>query len=167
MKFTVQYTLEDYIEAQKLHLRSSKNGWLVRWFFPAIGVGTLGALVALFIAGLPLNVFQVVYFGLLGMFLTSLPVLTVQISTRSLFKKSKFLHTPSEFEITAEEVKMTSELSSGNIKWPLFVKAAHNEKVLILMSTPRTMMMIPKRCISSEAEWNQLISWAKEKVEKN
>jgi hypothetical protein len=166
MKFIVKYTIQDYIEAQKLHLRNSKNGWLVRWFFPTLGVGILVSLVALFIAEIPVTTFQVIYFGILGIFFISLPIATVQLSTRYLFKKSKFLHTPSEFEITEEEVKMTSELNSGVVKWPLFIKAAHNDIVLILMSTPRTMMMIPRRCVSSDQDWNELIRLANEKVKK-
>lgn len=164
MKFTVTYTLEDYIAAQKLHLKTSKNGWVIRWAFPFIGSGTLIGLILRYVTELPPTPFQTFYFGVLGIFFLIFPLVVVQVSTRSLFKKSKFLKIPTEFEITEDEIRVTNELNVGSIKWPLFVRYAMNDEMLILMSTPRTMYMIPRKYISSLDEWNTLTTIVKSKV---
>jgi hypothetical protein len=130
------------------------------------------ALVSLFLVGVsivslvrgnPIETRDYMFF-ILGAFYLSFPFWFYKLLIKRMYKKSKFLHVPSEVEITSEQVSMTNELNSGIIKWPLFIKSAYNDKTLILMSTPRTMLIIPKRFVPTEAEWNELLQIVKEKV---
>jgi len=168
MKFTINYTIDDYIKAQKLYSKNSRSGWILRYVVPIIGLALIIVIGANWISGERQSAygsFSTPLF-ILGIFYLFLPFIITPLTTRWFYKRSKFLQVPNEMEINETEIKTINSLSSGAIKWELFIKYAYNNDMLILMSTPRTMLMIPHRFVSSEEDWNKLLELAKEKIKK-
>ena len=165
MKFTVNYTLEDYQKAQKLFYKTSKSGWLVRWLIPFIGIGLVALILSSWLNGGTIYSGNLdIVFLVLGVFYIIFPFVYIKLHTAFLFKKSRFLQIPHDFDINEEELKISSDLSTGSVKWGVFIRYGINDEMIILMATPRTMYMIPRRAIELEEEWVKLIELVKEKI---
>jgi hypothetical protein len=50
------------------------------------------------------------------------------------------------------------------VKWGVFIRYGISDDTIILMATPKTMYMLPRRAIQSEEEWVKLIELVKTKV---
>ncbi len=165
MKFTVNYTLEDYQKAQILFYKTSKSGWLVRWFIPFIGISLIALILSSWLNGGTIYSVNIdIVFLVLGVFYIIFPFVYVKLHTAFLFKKSRFLQIPHDFDINEEELKISSDLSTGSVKWGVFIRYGISDDMIILMATPKTMYMLPRRAIQSEEEWVKLIELVKAKV---
>lgn len=165
MKFSIKYTLEDYNKAQKLFYKTSKSGWVVRWFIPLIGLGLVSIIISSWVNGNEVYSKNLdILFLVLGVFYIIFPFLYVKLHTLFLFKRSKFLHSENTFEIDENEIKITNELTSAITKWDIFIRYGIDDETIILMATPRTMYMLPRRAIQSEEEWVKLVELVKTKV---
>jgi hypothetical protein len=162
MKFTINYTLEDYKEANKLFLQTSKRAWLVKYFIPGIGVLLLLAFVWMRIEGFSMEAWDW-YALIIGIFLIVYPFLFIQISVKKMFNKTKFLREPTEIEVDDQGLSSKNSLVSGTMKWESYLRFAANDRMLILLQSPRTMTYIPRH-IMNDQEWTELLNLVKNKL---
>jgi hypothetical protein len=162
MKFTITYTLEDYKEANKLFLQASKRGWPIKYLIPGIGILLLLIFLWMRLQGFSMSTWDW-YALIMGIFFIIYPFLFIQFSVKRMFNKTKFLREPTEIEINDQGFSSKSSLVSGTMKWESYLRYAVNDRILIILQSPRTMTYIPRH-IMNDQEWNELLNLVKSKL---
>jgi len=78
------------------------------------------------------------------------------------FRQAHELHLLTDVQLTEKGMEAKNKLSSTVASWKVFIKAKHNEKVLLLYRTPQLINFFPKR-VFADQEWKKLL----EMVSKN
>ena len=165
MEVKVEYISEDILEAQKLHyLKGAK--------YSIIGPLIFAVVIAVFIILLFTNfnesdrviassavqisaVFILLSVGYYFFYL--------KYYSRSVLKKTPAFNSPTTFEINEEGIASSSELQNGITKWGIFIRAAHNDKVIILYPAPNIFYVIPRRVVSQE-DWQKILDLVNTKI---
>jgi hypothetical protein len=103
------------------------------------------------------------YALIIGIFLIVYPFLFIQISVKKMFNKTKFLREPTEIEVDDQGLSSKNSLVSGTMKWESYLRFAANDRMLILLQSPRTMTYIPRH-IMNDQEWTELLNLVKNKL---
>lgn len=157
MKVTVNdYTFKEFYEFQKMHYKSSDS----KWIFSLLGIiilsmGLLSILRGVISIGAILQV--IISLGLLFYSQTYL-----RYHASVLFKKSKNQYSESRhFEFNEEGVKVEMKYATSTLRWQAIRKYLYNEDVLVLYTTVLSALMIPRRSLESDKEWDELINLVK------
>jgi len=152
MKFSVQYTFDDLYVAQKLHHASSKKRFI--WYFVSMYIFFLAIL-----AQFSVYSWILIFFGVVFWFY---PLTFLRFMSYRSFRQAHELHLLTDVQLTEKGMEAKNKLSSTVASWKVFIKAKHNEKVLLLYRTPQLINFFPKR-VFADQEWKKLL----EMVSKN
>lgn len=166
MEIKVNYTPQDILEAQKLHYLKGIKYSLVG---PLIFAVVIAVLIILLFTNFNVSdrviassavqisiVFIVLSVGYYFFYL--------KYYSKSVLKKTPAFNSLTTFEINEEGIRSSSELQNGITKWGVFIRAAHNDKVIILYPAPNIFWVIPRRIVS-EQEWKYIVDLAETKIE--
>jgi hypothetical protein len=160
MKIAVQYTIEDYYAANRLHYARSKVKYVILalgFLFCVIGVSFLsfgdGTTIAM-------GTFEL----LVGLYLLTYAYIPLWIRTQYAFRRAPNFRAPHSFEINETELKReTQERGSGILYWKSFVRSEHNNKVLLLYISDRQFIVLPRRFVS-DGEWQRTLAIVRSQV---
>lgn len=150
MKIVCNYTIDDYVEAQRLHRRGSIwRQWdrVVGWLFFLICAGA-GLLIVVsnphqYRIALPSLAMAVFWALLLFVF----PGLRM----RYIFKRSPYFSQESSFDISEEGILNENPNMRSQRSWNLFTKWAENERLFMIYSSPVQFVLLPKRSFATGA----------------
>ncbi|MBN2499456.1 MAG: YcxB family protein [Anaerolineales bacterium] len=148
MKIQVQIELQDYLNAQKLHMRKSNLP------FALLGI-------ALFFFVL-LNLTMMLFYGT-GEYTTYMLIVLIPAGAvllfryvllprriRKIFAQQKELHAPIEMELTADALLTSSQYGQAERPWSIFVRWNEDDNVLVIYHSDAMFTILPKRYFSPE-----------------
>lgn len=150
-----EYTVEDYLVANRLHLKKSP---LFR--VQTIGFSFLSVLYIFLIFADPRNIaIWVVFLGICLLFstywFTILPIMTKRD-----YKRQKQMHGETIISIDSDCICQKSELNESKDYWIYRYLSSNN--MLIAYNTPKTFIIIPRRFCKDEEQFNRFVNLAKE-----
>jgi hypothetical protein len=151
MTIHFQFTLEDYQDAFRAHLRKGASA-SVRWMLKIITVAgfLLIAMGIVMLATGQRNLSTWLTPGVLG-------CLWVWIGTgrnyrrvaKSQFTKNPALRQPRTVEITSDGIKTDAGIASGDTRWAAYLNFVESDKVFLLYTSPGCFVIIPKRVLQT------------------
>jgi hypothetical protein len=148
MKILCRYTLDDYLEAHRLHRKGSiwrqwerVVGFL--FLFICIGAGLLIVLPTprLYRTALPLLGLAVFWVLLLFVF----PRMRIQY----VFKRNPYLNQESTVEVSEEGILTENPNMRSQRNWNMFIRWAENERLFMVYSAPNQFLLLPKRSLAA------------------
>ncbi len=160
MKIVVRWTPTDYQKLNKIHYRNVFGSWIPRLF----GIYLVISPTLRILKSYPIvNVFDVLFI-LIG-FIFIFPDYTYgRLSSWWFFKKSRYLTVPIIYDFTDKGVKVESKYEKGFIEWDSYTKYVVNSDMLLLYRSPTLVSGIPRRSVSNESDWNELVETVRKKV---
>jgi hypothetical protein len=144
MKILCRYTLDDYIEAHRLHRKGRLwRQWdrVVGFLFLFISAGT-GLLIVsttprAYRSALPLLGLAVFWALLLFVF----PRMRIQY----VFKRNPYLNQESTIEVSEEGILNENPNMRSQRNWNMFIRWAENNRLFMVYSAPNQFLLLPKR----------------------
>jgi hypothetical protein len=149
MTINFQFTLEDYQDGFRAHLRKGASLY-TRWMLKIITVAgfLLVAMGILLVATGQRNLSTWLTPAVLG-------CLWIWIGTgrnyqrvaKSQFTKNPMLRQPRTVEITSDGIKTDAGVSSSDVRWEAYLRSVESDKVFLLYTSPACFVIIPKRVL--------------------
>jgi hypothetical protein len=164
---TVQLTESDFLVAQRLHVRWTRNDWLTYGLGYALLVA---AGILLLISGdgrfpVVLAGALLVYVPIALWFCTALVrFLILPRRSRKLFRHHKALHAPYTITWDDERMTVTSEDYMQRSLWTDFLKWREDDRLVLLYYSPIQFRLVPIRAFPDEATRDAFTRLVREKV---
>jgi hypothetical protein len=149
MTINFQFTLEDYQDGFRAHLRKGASLY-TRWMLKIITVAgfLLVSMGILLVATGQRNLSTWLTPALLG-------GIWVWIGTgrnylriaKSQFAKNPALRQPRTVEISSDGIKTDAGIASSDTRWAAYLKFVESDRVFLLYTSPATFVIIPKRVL--------------------
>jgi hypothetical protein len=147
MRFLCRYTIDDYIDAHRLHRKGSL--WR-RWDrivgLPLLFIFATGGLLIvlsnprLYRTALPLLALAVFWALLLFVF----PRMRIQY----VFKRNPHLNQESTIEVSEDGILNENPNMRSRRNWKMFISWAENNRIFMIYSAPNQFLMLPKRSLA-------------------
>jgi len=154
------YTLEDYRLANQLYWNHAKG----RYLFWVAGLFFLWSAWLSF--SNPSESFIVAFFQLLvALFFLLYKQVILPLMAKQMFKKSALQkEVPIKAIFSPREIRLVTGFGKYNFFWRRYEKYFVSSKILVLQQSPRAIFFIPRRCISSEADWTRLVALCNQNI---
>jgi YcxB-like protein len=163
MKFTVQVSEQDYMNAQRLHMRPGKAR---RVFHCLLGIILIPSLLFLAAADeYHTREPALIALGVIALVII-LFVVVVPWRLRRFYREQKTLKYPFTMELNEEGVFSEGENGSGRIKWDDFYAWKQDANTILLYQARNLFNMIPCRVFASTQDGGQVIALIERKLEK-
>ena len=143
-----EYTLEDYILANRLHMARS---WVWRIFIIAFAL--LLVLLLILVIDNPRDIVSWIFIFLILLYV-SYPYTILPLRAKALFKQHKLVHGKIEIQFEANQIIEKAPLSEGFINW--LHHYLISDKIILLYTTPNTFIMLPRRFFKDDAQVNEV-----------
>ena len=163
IKFTVQITEQDFMNAQRLHMRPGKISRMSRYILGIILVPSLLflAVADAYHAQLPALVALGVIALVIILFLVILPR-----RLRRFYREQKTLKYPFTIELNEDGVFSEGENGNGRIKWDNFYAWKMDSKTVLLYQARNFFNVIPCRFLTTAQNGGEAIDLIERKLPK-
>ncbi len=143
-----EYTVQDYILANRLHLGKMKSYQACR----IMGIVLLIPMI-FFMIIIPKDVLGwfIIAFCL---YFISYPYTVLPLRSKALFKQQKQIHGRVEVRFEGDQIISNGPLTEGSTKW--LHHYVISDKIMLLYTTPRTFVMLPRRFFKDDAQFNEV-----------
>ncbi|MFA5374606.1 MAG: YcxB family protein [Dehalococcoidia bacterium] len=141
-----EYTIQDYKLANRLHMTKSKMCQIMRAVWIAL------FLIFLFLAAIMLTEVVLWLFTVLCLFYILYPYTILPLRIKRLFEQQKLIHGKIEIRFEGNQIKSHSQLTEDSLKW--LHHYVITDKMLLIYTTPRTFIMLPRRFFKDDAQFN-------------
>lgn len=163
IKFTVQISEQDFMDAQRLHLRPSK---MMRVFHYVLGV----ILIPILLFAAAVDAHHSRLSALLALGAIAAVIILFQIilpwRLRRFYREQKTLHYPFAMELNEEGVFSEGENGTGRIKWADFYAWKQDSKTILLYQARNFFNVIPCRVFAPTQNDGEAIALIERKVPK-
>lgn len=163
MKFTVQISEQDFIDAQRLHMRPGKAR---RVFHYILGVIVIPGLIFLAAADeYRAREPALIALGVIVLVII-LFVVVVPWRLRRFYREQKTLQYPVTMELNEEGVFSEGETGTGRIKWDDFYAWKQDSKMILLYQARNLFNVIPCRVFAPTQNGGEVIDLIERKLPK-
>ena len=148
MKTQVQLELQDYLNAQKLHMRKSNFAFVLLGVVLILYVLVSLIMVLLYGAREYATYILIVLIPVGAVLLFRYVLLPRRI--KRIFEQQKELHAPIEIEITEDALRTSSQYGHAERPWSMFLHWNEDANVLVIYHSDAMFTILPKRFFSPE-----------------
>jgi len=152
MKIVCRYTIDDYIEAHRLH----RKGKIWRQWDRAIGLLFLAITAGsglLIVMSTPSHYRTALPLLGLAVFWALLVFVYPRMRMQYIFKRSPYFNQESSFDISEEGILNESPNMRSQRNWNMFTRWAESGRLFMVYSSPVQFVLLPKRSFAAgEAE---------------
>lgn len=148
-KFTAKLehniTLDDYIEANKVYIRTSKFNYYGHW--------VLGILALIFgVIGVLINPNRIEGYGaiLCGIYFVSAPTFLYRRRMEKKWKSEPSISEPLVVTITEDEIIVKSPYEEGITKWKAFTHYIETKNLFLIFRQQNVFNVVPKRAFENQ-----------------
>jgi hypothetical protein len=161
-----RWTVEELRNTYRNHYRYLVNPWTR---FCVILAATVCLLVSAFVFAIQDASGPVAGVILLSGALLAFAIFSRHLTISRYWARSQFRRRPDqnielEFRFTPDGIRSQSTLGEGRTSWSAFIKAVTTPEGLLLYSLENFWHWLPRHAFSSEADFEQVIAWAEQKV---
>jgi hypothetical protein len=143
-----EYTVEDYILANRLHMSKSILWKIIRITFAVLLIPFI-----FFAIILPKEIFPWLFI-VFSLYYISYPYTILPLRAKALFKQQRLAHGQIEVRFEGNQIIEKSPLSEGSINW--LHHCLISDKIMLLYTTPKTFIMLPRRFFKDDAQFNEV-----------
>jgi hypothetical protein len=144
MSFLCRYTLEDYLEAHRLHRKGRIwRQWdrVIGYLFLLICTGS----AFLILVGNPRAYRTTLPLLALAVFWALLLFVFPRMRIQYVFKRNPYLNQISTMEVSEEGILNESPNMRSQRNWSMFIRWAENSRMFMVYTAPNQFLLLPKR----------------------
>lgn len=137
MELEINYSLKDYIQANRIHLKSNKRIYYI------ISFGLVFLLFSIFLIIVePKGIFP--WFALIySIIMFTYPISVIPISSKFYMKKQKYFDGPVKLKFVDNTIFSDSQIGESKIKW--ITKIIIREGLLLIYTTPKNFIIVNEK----------------------
>ncbi|HKF49160.1 MAG TPA: YcxB family protein [Terracidiphilus sp.] len=146
-----EFTVQDYLNAQKLHLKQSLIQWLAYWGFIRVAAPILGAIGVVFGCMMLRGGFDPWISATWGasLVLLFLPLL-YRWNLKRCYRKTRFNDGQCSFAFDENLIRTQTSNSRGEVEWPAIRFFSEDNNLFLLYVAQAKFFPIPKRACNEE-----------------